>query len=132
MSINTWIHEFYATNADDVVSKKQAVKHSLKKWKGALKKNLKRHSVSYQDHHIKNAGSDSLVGAFRFDGTTCALCSLYAFNDHSSIHCKKCPLGKLVGQSCGLDAGKEYDRAADDPKPMIKALRKTLKLLKKR
>lgn len=127
MSAESWKKEFYPITAQRC-SKKKAVEHSLQKWTGALKKNLKKHGLT--------------AVPINFDSNTCALCVRYAdldfTGDGDGDVCGPCPLYMHLGNRCFYDSWLDvynedgtypYDYWKDkrDPKPMIKALRATLK-----
>ena len=109
MSLKSWLKEFYPIKADKV-SEKDALQHSLLKWRGALKTNLKKHRLKI---HYKRI-TDKEGKYFNFHGLTCALCCVFRNT------CVNCSL-----RSCGClysDFG-----VTDDPKPMIKLIRAAIK-----
>jgi hypothetical protein len=109
MSLDSWKKEFYKTPAYEV-SKRFALKHSLRKWRGLLYRNRKKHNVKFSGLEIYD-DDDGLT----IDDESCALCQHYLHKE-----CKKCPLG-----SCS----KEYGLALDHRKvvPMIRLLEKAIK-----
>jgi len=132
MSINSWKKEFYPKNASKRMTKKEAIEHSLLKWTGLVLKNLKKHDllVDLGGNLADNEGKD-----FEIYAGTCALCVKYYkdtdsyFSDEST--CGTCPLFQSLGHPCDqFDEGESpyhsWIRRAD-PKPMIKALKRTLK-----
>lgn len=55
MSLKTWMEEFYPSDATDAISSDlEAIEHSLQKWKGAVKENVERHGLVYENHEIDN------------------------------------------------------------------------------
>lgn len=107
MSEASWKKKFYPIDAD-LVDEEDAIKHSLVKWYGLRKENLKNHGLSEPPIYI--------------DADTCALCHHY---DNGFDSCWKCPLYQFLGRSCasGVNGG-EYYCYMDygDPEPMIAAL----------
>lgn len=142
MSVESWNEEFYPISAKDLVNDEKlshihpdevAIKcaeHSLQKWKGLLPVNLTKHNVTRNDKGFISICSNS-----------CALCEEY-FNyqdkhtDYQS-ECIDCPLFQYLGQRCDIDTDKTsspYLKFIErhNPKPMIKALKGALKMLKER
>jgi hypothetical protein len=97
MSIETWKKEFYPVTADKCPkNKKAALRHAFKKWRGLLKKNLRRHGLIRQGSWIGSKHDLAITkyissGILVIDGDTCALCKMYEDDD-----CNKgkeyCPL----------------------------------------
>lgn len=128
MSFSSWKREFYPKKSDTVKSEKEAIKHSLRKWQGLTKQNLKKHKITL------SAGIPSLyppyietkTDSFFIDYTSCSLC--YWSFDHLTKDCDECPLGKIIGDSCGGKKGPyAYFTKTNDPTLMINALKKCLK-----
>lgn len=122
MSIKTWKNEFYPVSATSRMSKKAAIKHSIKKWEGLLPENLKKHGVVLNGlgDVCENLGSHF---CFEISTDTCALCEKY-FNDI----CSKCPLYKKLGFKCGKGEIKDGDgwksyMDEGSPELMLKNLR---------
>lgn len=46
MSLQSWQDEFYPVEADQPQTQLDAARHSLQKWQGVMKKNLKRHGLT--------------------------------------------------------------------------------------
>lgn len=118
MSISTWKKEFYPTPALRC-SKKNALAHSLRRHEGTLKKNLRKHSVTWED----------IDALFPDDCEACALCSHY----HTGLrNCRpECPLmprGAIYG--CGTASPYKRSFDAKDARPMVRALRKLAKAAK--
>jgi hypothetical protein len=119
VSLKTWVAEFYPVDTKDVPMD-EAVAHSLKKWEGLSKKNMKKHSVWKVDQKITDRACHSLS----ISDITCALCVHF-----KEDFCLGCPLKRHLGQvCCGMSDNPYgawlYDA---DPWPMIRALRATLK-----
>jgi hypothetical protein len=126
--LKAWKKEFYPTRADTRMSRIDAVRHSLRKWKGLLPENLDRYNltVSFIDF------------ALPVSGDSCALCQKYydASIPDRERRCQKCPLAQVLGERCDcLDDGNDYvspwhSFSLDkNPVPMIEALEKTLREL---
>lgn len=123
MSYETWRKEFYPITAAQAAKKGKiaAIEHSLQKWKGLTKANLKKHSTSpsHEDWHLFICSS------------SCALCKKY-LNWRLDEICIDCPLFHALGKiECDYGDGPfwQFDEL-NNPKPMITALTKTLKLAK--
>lgn len=130
MSLKTWMKEFYPILAYRC-SKKQALEHSLRKWEGALKKNLKKHCVRYALWSIEEPDAGLYFESLRFISDTCALCNHYETNELSDADsCMQCPLRKMTGAPCDFDEEAPWRKSKNDPMPMIRALRKAIKLTK--
>jgi hypothetical protein len=124
--LKAWKKEFYPTRADTRMSKIDAVRHSLRKWKGLLPENLDRYDLT----------ANFIDFALPVNGDSCALCQKYydtSFpNDES--RCQKCPLAQVLGQRCDY-RDDEYTSPwhsfslGKNPVPMIEALEKTLREL---
>jgi len=84
MSLETWRKEFYSIEANAVPEEK-AVKHSLRKWTGLLKKNLKKHGVS----------PDQIRDSIRTGVSSCALCQHFF-----DLNCVDCPIFLESGKRC--------------------------------
>lgn len=127
MTIETWKKEFYSQEASSLVneSDEDCLIHSIKKWTGALPKNLKKHKVVYQEHMLL-AFINKEVEKISFSGLTCALCQKYSDSspDEDDFDCyhdgidEYCPIVRVTGSTCS-DA---YDEGRHDVKPMIELL----------
>ena len=132
MSLSSWKREFYRTPANKV-SKRYALRHSLKKWIGLKLSNTKKHKVSLFDLRLVNNASfeDECVhkpyNSLQINDDTCALCKHFLDTGGGKDSCDGCPLNE-VGFCC-LDFNSPYDQFTDGGSaiPMIKALRKALK-----
>lgn len=128
MSLQTWKEEFYPIPADKV-EEKDAVQHSLTKWKGLLPENLKKHEV----FRIELCSSPTIVDQYTdiseisvglpVTSKSCSLCELY-FATKAAPGCTHCPIKVSSGESCN----KEYwtYREEGNPTPMIELLERTL------
>jgi hypothetical protein len=129
MSLESWKKEFYPVSADSPKAQKSDVarlKHSILKWRGLQKSNLKRHGVVKNWKYICTpSGGDPRVSV---NAGTCALCVEHVNLDASDDDaCKTCPIAQVYGRSC-FEAYTDWI-AADDPKPMLTLLRRTLKAI---
>jgi len=138
MSFKTWIKEFYPVPVEELpkdISDIQAINHSLKKWKGALPKNTKKHNVIYSDYEIMEGTSTKTL---QFFGETCALCKKY-YHDKQIItnfveHCfdpvdntRCCPIVDMLNrtQTCNMT----FFTSKNDVKEMVTLLKRTLKFV---
>ena len=115
-----WKEEFYTISAysDKIKTKLQSIKHSLKKWKGALKENLDKHHLFFVP--------------IKFYADTCSLCVKYRdYNTRISKEaCVKCPIYIHTNKDCL----RQFDiwQFKNNPKPMIKLLEKVLEAERKK
>lgn len=143
MSFETWKREFYPKDADEVNDNYvDAVEHSLKKWVGLRRENLKRHNMTYAIHRwgnlkrdmdyvgIRGRHSDKSERDLNVNGDSCALCLLYEGLDGD---CRACPIQKLLGKRCdearwGEESHSPYRvfRDTGNPEPMITVLENAL------
>jgi hypothetical protein len=127
-NLKAWKKEFYPTRADTRMSKINAVRHSLRKWKGLLPENLDRYNITVSFINF----------ALPVGGDSCALCQKYydtSFPKHDERRCQKCPLAQVLGQRCDSRDGENLSPWQSfsfdgNPIPMIEALEKTLRELK--
>ena len=128
MSLSTWKKEFYPKNANKV-SKKEALNHSLQKWNGLLKKNLKKHKVEIHIGALHDQNDLFYDAGLEIDYSSCALCFYYMENS-----CKLCPLAIIRGNiDCDAlmfnEAVSPYRCFMEDKNilPMLKWLKKAKK-----
>lgn len=128
MSIASWKKEFYTTPAEEV-SESRALAHSIKKWTGLLKKNMKRHGVSV--YKPDKAIEDESGALFYVSDETCALCV-----HHYDRDCKSCPLYAVNNnRPCDFPKqGSAYDKfiSDSDARPMLRLLKAAAKKKKKK
>lgn len=126
MSLKSWKKEFYPICADKIKSKTEAIKHSILKWRGLQKSNLNKHKLRLNYNLIIDNNSNSLL----INDTSCSLCNLYLKRLES---CKNCPLYIYLGHRCDNSNNSPYYVFCqyNDPEPMIKALKETLKKAEK-
>ena len=126
MSLASWKREFYRTPANKV-SKRYALRHSLKKWIGLKLSNRKKRNVFLDDIVLMDKSGNRLP----FDTTTCALCK----HHRDDCFCSGCPLLSVNNETRCYDLYQPYDQfmetlSGDFPvviKPMIALLQKALK-----
>jgi len=132
MSTETWVNEFYPTPAEAVVTEEEAIKHSLRKWKGLTPGNLIKHGMTVDTCFSID---DSEGVAFPVSSDSCALCKLFLrwsekVGDKTCT--TDCPLVQTRGAPC--DESTEASPRSPwgswvsyrDPKPMIKLLEEAL------
>ena len=127
MSLATWKKEFYRTPANKV-SKRYALKHSLKKWLGLKPANKKKHGVVLRCSVLVDKKDEDKC--FEFDCENCSLCC--HFND-DVLFCEKCPLVKTGTPECAaLNSPWTKFHIKNTAAPMIKALQKAVDQEKKK
>jgi hypothetical protein len=108
-----------------------ALKHSIRKWTGLLTENLEKHKLVsvHDEYEIRSKG-----GIFEINADSCALCRLSQKEANNElvyqIYCTKCPLAQVVDYCMTTDMNQPFNSwsSTGNPKPMIKALEKALKL----
>lgn len=119
MSIETWKAEFYPEEAADAAEKGaiHAIQHSIVKWKGLREDQLKKHGLTANNTHLREAEGLS----WEIDSRNCALCCL---DEMGKGRCKSCPIYLCTGRECQ----DEYIlfRGTNQPEPMIALLERTL------
>lgn len=136
--MKTWLEIYYPECADET-KKIDAIRHSLRKWIGLKKENLRRFNVSlsevdYSAHVFKpkDADPESRMILLEIDSESCALCFWYYKERFSIINgehpCSACPLFDPINEKSCSDLHSPYYVFAEtrDPSDMIKALRKIL------
>jgi len=129
MSIKSWKKEFYPVPASEVKDAKEAIKHSLKKWKGLLPDALERHKITLNVTTLMSGRSEFEIG-----GESCALCLISTRIESLFGDCRKCPLFENLGHRCDMADDRPWVifQNTGNPKPMIAALNKTLKEYKEK
>jgi len=129
MSLKTWKQEFYRVSAQSTAhqSWKRCLRHSILKWTGLLKTNLKRHGLTVEGIKIK----DSSENALEIDSASCSLC--LKARQESIFMCTVCPLAEYLGGRCDAVDTSPYSIWEDtgDARPMLATLKRTLAKLKK-
>lgn len=119
MSLKTWMKEFYKTEAP-LVSKRQALAHSLLKWIGLRKENLAKHGIlkPKNQHYLDDPDCN---GTYYLTTSTCALCVHY-YNKK----CVDCPLALARDGVPCYDHPKHLGKSpyvqyvnGNNPEPMI-------------
>lgn len=131
MSLGTWKEEFYPIPAN-ACKKKDSLAHSLQKWIGFRKANLKKHRVRF----VCNQLVDNLNRSKQFSAAglgSCALCT-YHYGDmcidcplliaRKNVKCFKSNSIEMSPYSAHIKKG--------DPNPMIRLIRKAIKQSKKK
>ena len=144
MSMKTWRAQYYPTPAEncrtawtnatnsreELNANIAAVRHSLCKWQGLLPANLKRHQCKKNNFaHIRGYRG---AAALAIDTDSCALCQIHRDEYLYGLEsCGDCPIVALLGHSCTGNDERPYEiwQETGDPAPMIKVLRRTLKML---
>lgn len=119
MTIKSWKKEFYPVPAENAAKTDlMALRHTLKKYLGLRKENIKKHELL----HLRNVIQDD-NDCFVFSGNTCALCEKY--NDN----CDNCPITKQEGESCNGSDDNVYLQLANNgnPEPMIELMKILIK-----
>jgi hypothetical protein len=137
MSVFTWKKEFYDVKPSADMTRKQSIAHSLKKWKGLTKENLKKHGLTIKAD--TPAIYDTEGKAFDIDCDSCALCLKYGDSSGDFVlglidSCDACPLFKVLhNNQCDDGDESPYIKWLDSGNalPMIKALTKLTKLKEK-
>lgn len=134
MTIKTWTLEFMPVSARKSMNKRNAILHSIQKWKGLTGSNLKKHNVTLWDNVLSSEGTHQTV---EITADTCALCVKY-LDVNLTERCQDCPLYSYLGKRCDAQFDRGYGdmpyivfRKTGNPRPMIKALKETLKALDK-
>lgn len=131
MSLQTWKEEFYPEKPRKSMTEKQAIEHSIRKWEGLRKTNLKKHKILlYHSVHFIEDENDGMY----IESESCALCKKYLHLDkYEANPCEECPLYKSLGKPCDQFKllGEQTSpyiiwEKTGDPRPMIKALKKLL------
>lgn len=127
MSFQSWCKEFYPVPAERV-SKRQALAHSIRKWTGLLRSNLRKHGIGPTGwwSAFDTIGADD--GELLVNSDSCALCIHHHLNNNPP--CRRCPLA-LVRDGVPCDTRRDdeddppYSRFLDtgDARPMLRWLR---------
>lgn len=127
MSLDTWKKKFYPKPPSKRMTKRQAVEHSLRKWRGLTESELKKHGLKRVWKHIEEIGK---FGELEINAISCALCEKYLHVPGKDF-CQNCPLNKVLGEPCDEDEESPYKIwvTKGNPKPMIKALQRALESL---
>lgn len=134
MSLASWKKEFFPKMPKRGVV--AALQHSIRKWKGLLPKNLKKHGV-YNFYPGVEERDEHIGPSLEFSSQNCALCRIYyepknaGWDPGWDPGCERCPIYKLRGRSCHLEWKKAHDEHPDSCLPMIKLLEGVLKKYRK-
>lgn len=126
MSLKTWKQEFYTCEAKSRKAAKDPIGHSLRKWEGLLKKNVKKHEVYVVGLTLADSSNNSL----EIDADSCALCRVF-YDDDADVgsECDRCQILKATGSTCLAKFDSFWSK--NDPRPMVNLLRKTKKFAEK-
>lgn len=131
MSLETWEKEFYPKPAEET-TKRSALAHSLRKWRGLTKENLEKHGCVFEYGEVRSEG-DYREWYLSISASSCALCHHHYDRERELYYtppCATCPLAKALGTADGRDEGCSSPWRAwalnGDPKPMIAALEKAI------
>lgn len=134
MSFKTWKEEFYPIKPTKRMTTIEAIEHSIQKWEGLRRENLKRHEVILNHDNRAVHGEDS--GRLNIDVESCALCVKFRLEDRDywdivegeevyvgeGDPCQNCPLYiSRGGYACDSVTPKERDRAVDAGKTWLHA-----------
>lgn len=117
MSMETWEQEFYKKDASEPMTEKESIEHSILKWQGLSKKNLKKHKLEQFFDLLEDKDGDG----FDIDDSSCALCQKY-------VECSSCPLKKESTEEGCVTEYLAFLNTGDNF-PMLKRLGKALKNL---
>lgn len=124
MSLESWKAEFYPVEAKDATgSDAEALEHSIVKWTGLLKKNLKKHDGKKAEGFLKRVSFDG-IPAFVVDGSSCALCAKHFA---AKAGCRECPIFMATGADC--EKAFLAFSFSDNARPMLTLLKRTKKWL---
>ena len=138
MSLKTWMAKYYPTDAKKVKTTREALKHSLRKWRGLYPGILKEHGLEKNTDIYSNICDE--FNDLAIDVSTCALCHKFLGYDPENEappehqRCTKCPLKIISGYRCDDHDYRMYQKWSEggDPKPMVKLLEKALRKLSKK
>lgn len=98
MTLKTWLEEFLPEPSKEM-TRVEALRHSIKKYEGALPKNLKKHGVALHRKRIVER-TNMFANMEVFVGDYCTLCLLYYNpNEKGAKACQDCPI-KESGNYC--------------------------------
>lgn len=133
MGLAEWKRRYYPIDARNV-EERDALAHSLRKWRGMRPAVLARYNVGSTVGLLRDNHSAEILF---INDRTCALCQHYA--QYASEPCTDCPLNESRGEiSCDCRAVGERVSPyhswvrKNDPEPMIKALEKAQRWVKRR
>lgn len=133
MSLETWKKKFYQIEPTKGMTEREAIEHSILKWTGLLSANLKKHrlTLNYRDAEIHEFRKK--YNRFYISDSSCALCVKYINPQEFFAKCNSCPLNRVLGGRCDRYQNPYWIwRTNGDPKPMIQALKKSLKALEEK
>lgn len=143
MSLKNWKKEFYSPMVPATKSWLKACEHSLRKWEGATKANLRKHELHWNGAGVEEKIEDDTeywnAVNLEFNDDTCALCQradmlIAKSKPGRDVHrCSVCPLVAIQGGIDCTDMDSPFDTYYEtgNPTRMIAALRKLHKQLSK-
>lgn len=120
MSIESWKKKYYPVEAREVAytDPLARIEHSIEKWRGLTPSVLDKHGIAVTSLGDLRDGEST----FCIDSRSCALCLAHATS------CENCEITIATGELCaGPDSPFSAWMKKHDPKPMLAALRQTLK-----
>lgn len=135
MNSQDWLNKYYPKPPSENMTKRQAIEHSLRKWQGLRAGILEVYGLYKESSLIRKVETGRVV--LQIDASSCALCVKYYTREFTPElqSCAKCPLAQSLGNPCDKSGygNRPYTTWTqnDNPIPMIKALKKTLKALEK-
>jgi len=129
-----WLNKYYPIPAERVTHKwtwAKAAKYSLLKWKGLRTDVLDKYNLKKRGPNLYDGESGIIV--IDITNNTCHLCARAGEDEYEGIDCFSCPFVKLFGKTCCNRFELLYQTwvKKDNPEPMIKALEKIYKVLKR-
>lgn len=124
MTIQSWYKEYYPVDVTAVAGEREAIEHSLQKWKGFLPENLSKHKVIVNINKI--ADEEGQCAQNLDEGDSCALCKLFLDFTNERRRCCDCPIVKSGQASCYNVDSAFMNSSIRNPKSMIDALEQTL------
>lgn len=123
MSWETWQAEFYPKDAIHTEVGREAIEHSLQKWRGLIPENLQKHGIDQRGAGLYEGTDFCLL----ITSSTCSLCIHY-WDEYAEECCETCPLAKTGWTPCDQE-GSAYTawRHGKGPGRMIQELEDTLK-----
>lgn len=123
MSLKTWKEIYYPKPPSKRMTKKAAIEHSLQKWIGLRKSNLKKHGIEIYGKSIFDSENE-----LKICDKSCSLCVKYLNLESKNHRCYTCPLFKSLGESCDNSENGPYQTWYENgnPSKMIKALKALL------
>jgi hypothetical protein len=113
-----WLKKYYPVEASEV-SKRKALDHSIRKWKGLQDKILEKYKlrIDFFYGNLKEIKSENTI--LSIDSSSCSLCTYYLYEANL-----KCPLQSHKSCDGSVCGGGDYKKFREgDSKPMLKKLK---------